>query len=324
MRVLALVVGVAAVIASWYFAEEFALDLLIFSAYLFSPYALLAFGARGLGPVARAVAIFLIAAMTVGMYEEIWTDDSSTAALGFVVLPGYQLLAIAAIAVFQGVRPWHWRGSPLRRIGATRRQSGAAPFDEGSTLSRVVGLTTASRRDRQHLPRRQNSPDGLAVMRIARSTARALVLSGAPVVLSLAVAACGGSDERRDRERIEQVTADSISAAHAGDRAKACSHYTPGYVRELFRENGGLRPKGASCAEVLRSFEGILKQLTSDPKPHVTDIEVRGAKATARLEIETHLGPAASKLFLTREDGDWKIDHDRDLSDDTPSPGAGL
>ena len=38
MRVLALVLGVAAVIASWYFAEEFALELLIFSAYLFSPY----------------------------------------------------------------------------------------------------------------------------------------------------------------------------------------------------------------------------------------------------------------------------------------------
>lgn len=160
-------------------------------------------------------------------------------------------------------------------------------------------------------------------MRVARWTARTLVLSGVSVVLSLAVAACGGSDERRDREKIEQVAADSISAAHAGDRAKACARYTPGYVRELFRENGGLRPKGVSCAEVLRSFEGILRQLTSDPKPQVTDIEVRGAKGTARLEIETHLGPAASKLFLIREDGDWKIDHDRDLSDDTPSPGVG-
>lgn len=110
MRVLALVLGVAAVIASWYFAEEFALELLIFSAYLFSPYALLAFGAQGLRPVARGVAIFLLAAMTVGMYEAIWTDDSSTAALGFVVLPVYQLLAIAAIAVLQGVRPRNWRG----------------------------------------------------------------------------------------------------------------------------------------------------------------------------------------------------------------------
>ena len=48
--------------------------------------------------------------MTVGMYEAIWTDDSSTAALGFVVLPVYQLLAIAAIAVLQGVRPRNWRG----------------------------------------------------------------------------------------------------------------------------------------------------------------------------------------------------------------------
>ena len=104
MRVLALVLGVSAVIASWYFADEFALELLIFSAYLFSPYALLAFGASGLGPAARGIAIFLIAAITAGMYEAIWTDDSSTAALGFVVLPLYQLLAIGAVAVVQGLR----------------------------------------------------------------------------------------------------------------------------------------------------------------------------------------------------------------------------
>ncbi len=104
MRVVALVLGVSAVIAAWYFAEEFSPELLVFSAYLFSPYALLAFGARGLGPSARGIAIALIAAMTVGMYEAIWTDDSSTAALGFVVLPVYQLLAIGAVAVVQSLR----------------------------------------------------------------------------------------------------------------------------------------------------------------------------------------------------------------------------
>ena len=46
----------------------------------------------------------LIAAMTAGMYKAIWTDDSSTATLGFVVLPLYQLLAIGAVAVVQGLR----------------------------------------------------------------------------------------------------------------------------------------------------------------------------------------------------------------------------
>ncbi len=114
---------------------------------------------------------------------------------------------------------------------------------------------------------------------------------------------------------------DSINAAHAGDQAKACSVYTPGYVREVFRGDRGLRPRGVSCADVLRSFEGVLKQLTPDPKPRVTDIDVRGAKGTARLEIETYLGPAAAKVFLARVDGDWKIYHDRDLPDETPSPG---
>ncbi len=113
---------------------------------------------------------------------------------------------------------------------------------------------------------------------------------------------------------------DSISAAHAGNQAKACSLYTPGYVREIFREDRGLRPEGVSCEEVLRSFEGVLRQLTPDPNPRVTDIKLSGAKGTARLEIDTYLGPAATKVFLAREDGKWKIEHDRDFPDETPSP----
>lgn len=105
MRVLALVCGVCAVVASWYFAEESSPELLILSAYLFFPYALLAFGARGLATAPRGIAISLIAAMTVGMYAAIGADDSSTAALGFGVLPLYQLLAIGAVVVVERLRP---------------------------------------------------------------------------------------------------------------------------------------------------------------------------------------------------------------------------
>ncbi len=104
MRSLALVLGVGAVIASWYFVDEFAVDLLILWAYLFSPWALLAFGAGSLGSVARGVALFLVTAMTVGMYVTIARDDSSTAALGLLWLPLGQWLAIGVVVAFEGTR----------------------------------------------------------------------------------------------------------------------------------------------------------------------------------------------------------------------------
>jgi hypothetical protein len=145
-----------------------------------------------------------------------------------------------------------------------------------------------------------------------------------PLTFLFALAGCGESDERSDREKVKQVLSDSIEAAHAGDEEKACSLYTPGYVREIFREKQEPRPAGVSCREVLRSFEPVLRQLTPDPNPRVTEIRVRGATGTARLEIETHLGPAAGKVFLSRRDGDWKIDHLRDYPDETPPAGVGL
>lgn len=96
--------GVSAVIASWYYVGELSLGLLLFSAYLFAPWAMLAYGAGSLAPLARGVAVALIAAMTIAMYASIWTDDSSTAALGFLWLPVYQWLAIGAVIAFQRVR----------------------------------------------------------------------------------------------------------------------------------------------------------------------------------------------------------------------------
>lgn len=96
--------GVGAVIASWYFADGLGLGLLIFSVYLFVPWGVLAFRAGSLTPVGRGVALVLTMALTVGMYVSIWTSDSSTAALGFLWLPLYQGLAIGAVIAFQFLR----------------------------------------------------------------------------------------------------------------------------------------------------------------------------------------------------------------------------
>ena len=135
-----------------------------------------------------------------------------------------------------------------------------------------------------------------------------------------AVVACGGGDDGREREQVRDVLTDSLTAVHAGDARKACSLYTPAYVRETLKENSELKLGHDTCEELVRALERVLKQLTPDPKPRITEVEVAGDKATARMEIDTHLGPAASKFFVVRQDGNWRIDHDEDLQDETQSP----
>ena len=136
----------------------------------------------------------------------------------------------------------------------------------------------------------------------------------------LAVAGCGGSDDARDRDEIEQVLTESMNAAHAGDRERACSSYTSAYVREALKENAGLKLERRTCAELVGALHVVLKQLTPDPKPSVSDVDLSGDAATARMEIDTAFGLAASKIFVVRRDGTWKIEHDEDLRGKPESP----
>lgn len=150
-------------------------------------------------------------------------------------------------------------------------------------------------------------------MRVGPGITRRVIRGALSIALLLAAAGCGGSDERKDREDIERVLTDSIQAVHAGDREKACPLYTSAYVRENLRENPELKLERDTCEELVDALEVVFKQLTPNPDPKVTKIEVAGDKATARLEIDTAFGPAASKMFVVRERDRWKIDHDEDL-----------
>lgn len=140
---------------------------------------------------------------------------------------------------------------------------------------------------------------------------RSVILSALSLIVS-AVAACDVTGDREDREDVKRVVTDSVRAAHAGNATEACSLYTAAYVRETLRENRELRLKRRTCAELVAALRVVFQQLTPNPRPKVTNPEVSGDKATARLQIETALGPAASKIFLVRHGDDWKIDHDED------------
>jgi hypothetical protein len=99
VRPLALVLGVAALIALLYYVDEFSLGLILAAGYLFTPWALLAFGVNSLGSVARGIAILGVTVLSVWMYISIWNSESSTAGLGFLVLPFYQWLTIGVVLV---------------------------------------------------------------------------------------------------------------------------------------------------------------------------------------------------------------------------------
>lgn len=101
MRPLALVAGVIAVLASSYSTDELSAELLLVAAYLVSPWALLAFGVRELDAAARGIALFIVTLLAVAMYLSIFTDDSSTAALGLLWLPPAQWLAVGAVVTVQ-------------------------------------------------------------------------------------------------------------------------------------------------------------------------------------------------------------------------------
>ena len=111
------------------------------------------------------------------------------------------------------------------------------------------------------------------------------------------------------RLRSARVEAGFTQAQLAGER------YTRAYVRETVAENKALRLSGASCDEVVRKLEPVLRQLTPNPRPKVTGVKVADDRANARLDIETHFGPAATKVFLVHDDARWKIDHDADYPD---------
>lgn len=153
-------------------------------------------------------------------------------------------------------------------------------------------------------------------------TATARLLGALWLCLLLTLVGCGGNDEGREREEVTQVLTDAMYATYAGDERKACSLYTPAYVRESLRENKALKLERGTCAELVRALRRVRRQLTPNPNPRVTDVRVAGDRATARLEIKTHLGPAAARFFLRRQEGKWRIDHDQDLRAATPSPGS--
>ena len=78
-------------------ADELSPELLLFAAYLFSPWGLLAFGAHSLDARGRGVALLIVTVMALATYLSIFTDDSSWAALGLLWLPPAQWLAVGVV-----------------------------------------------------------------------------------------------------------------------------------------------------------------------------------------------------------------------------------
>lgn len=156
----------------------------------------------------------------------------------------------------------------------------------------------------------------------ASGTIRTLLVAAICFGFLPTVMGCGGNDEGKAREEVSRVLTNATEATYAGDEKKACSLYTPAYVREALRENRALKLTTGTCAELVQALQRVRRQLTPEPTPWVTDVRVAGDRATARMEIRTHLGPAAAKLFLTREDGKWRIYHDQDVRAAPPSPGS--
>ncbi len=102
MRHAALVLGVAATIASWYLLDDVGvLELAPWSAYVISPWLVVARAATPLRPAARAAALAVPVAMSAVAYPRV--DDTSTAAIGVVLLPVYEWVAVGIVVFLDAV-----------------------------------------------------------------------------------------------------------------------------------------------------------------------------------------------------------------------------
>jgi hypothetical protein len=139
----------------------------------------------------------------------------------------------------------------------------------------------------------------------------------------IALAGCGGGDSNGDefnipqaredvRNVIEQLTVKGLE----GDGEGTCSYATDRYREEIVRETKGRNQvtiQGDTCEEVIESAKPLVEKAVPSPNLRIDEINVSPTRADALTTIDTAFGQSQTRYFLVRRDGDWLIDHDRDV-----------
>lgn len=125
--------------------------------------------------------------------------------------------------------------------------------------------------------------------------------TGAVLLCSLAVAACGGESES-ESDKAKGVATDFAKAAGSGDGDKACSYIVDKTRKELDSSARELRDLGASGDEAKTCAEfttGIMPRF-----PEVSKVEVNGNRGQAEV---TGSGSQTVVLQLVKQGDEWRV-----------------
>jgi predicted lipid-binding transport protein (Tim44 family) len=118
------------------------------------------------------------------------------------------------------------------------------------------------------------------------------------ICLLVAVAGCGGGDDKSDAE---QTVRDFVQATKDRDADKFCDELVTQEFLEQSTGATGDRAKDA-CKQQLTAVAGLRVKLA-----RIRQIEIDDDRAKVSVVLETQGRRQARLLRLKREDGDWKL-----------------
>jgi predicted lipid-binding transport protein (Tim44 family) len=118
----------------------------------------------------------------------------------------------------------------------------------------------------------------------------------AATLLVVALAACGGDDQKE----VRQAVRDFVRATDRQDAAAFCGLVTREYIEQSTGASGDRAVR--ACRRQLRAVRGLTLRLV-----RIGRVEVDGDRARATAVLHTQGRRQVRRFLLEREDGDWRL-----------------
>jgi hypothetical protein len=124
------------------------------------------------------------------------------------------------------------------------------------------------------------------------------------LLVALAASGCGGGSEQPDPDAARSAVSDFAEAFGAGDGGKACDLLTSTAQAAIVQRVKVLVAATDCPTAIQRLHDAAGSQVTSAfAAAKVTDVQVKGDTATARLTSSGH----STSVALMKQGGDWKL-----------------
>jgi predicted lipid-binding transport protein (Tim44 family) len=118
----------------------------------------------------------------------------------------------------------------------------------------------------------------------------------AATLLVVALAACGGDDQKE----VRQAVRDFVRATDRQDAAAFCGLVTREYIEQSTGASGDRAER--ACSQQLRAVRGLSLRLV-----RIGRVELDGDRARATAVLHTQGRRQVRRFVLEKEDGDWRL-----------------